>query len=256
MANRIWQWHFGAGIVDTPSDFGYLGQPPAHPELLDWLASELMRGQWSIKRLQRALVLSDTYGQSSQWRADAAALDAEARWLWRFPPRRMTAEEIRDAILSVSGALRLEGGGPGFRLYRYLQDNVSTYVPLDSHGPDTWRRAVYHQNVRAQLVDVISDFDCPDPAAAAPKRATTTTPLQALTMLNHGFTLQMSEAWAGRLKHEHAELDSQVAAAFRQAYGREPTADELEEAGSLAESHSLAALCRALLNSSELIYVN
>lgn len=256
LANRIWQWHFGAGIVDTPSDFGYLGQPPAHPELLDWLASELIRGQWGIKRLQRMLVLSDVYAQSSQWRADAAALDAEARLLWRFPPRRMTAEEIRDAILTVSGTMRIDSGGPGFRLYRYLQDNVSTYVPLDNHGPETWRRAVYHQNVRAQLVDVISDFDCPDPAAAVPKRATTTTPLQALTMLNHGFTLQMSELWAKRLQCEYTDPESQVTAAFEQAYGRKVNLDELEAACALANEHGLAALCRALLNSSELIYVN
>lgn len=256
MANRIWQWHFGAGIVDTPSDFGYLGQPPVHPELLDWLANELLHGQWEIKRLQRMLVLSDVYGQSSLWQAEAADLDAEARWLWRFPPRRMTAEEIRDAILSVAGTIRLEGGGPGFRLYRYLQDNVSTYVPLDNHGPETWRRAVYHQNVRAQLVDVISDFDCPDPATAVPKRATTTTPLQALTMLNHGFTLQMSEAWAKRLEHEYADIETQVAAAFEQAYGRQPRSDEQEPACALVKEHGLAALCRAILNSSELIYVN
>lgn len=256
MVNRIWQWHFGSGIVDTPSDFGYLGQPPEHPELLDWLAAELMRGQWGIKRLQRMLVLSDVYAQGSQWRADAAAVDAQARWLWRFPPRRMTAEEIRDAILSVSAALRLERGGPGFRLYRFLQDNVSTYVPLDSHGPETWRRSVYHQNVRAQLVDVISDFDCPDPAAATPKRATTTTPLQALTMLNHGFTLQMSEAWAQRLEREQPAIDLQITAAFEQAFARSPTPDELQEACALAKAHGLAALCRALLNSSELIYIN
>jgi hypothetical protein len=131
------------------------------------------------------IVLSETYRQSSAYRPEAAQLDADSRLLWRFPPRRLTAEEIRDTLLMTAGQLNLEGGGPGFRLYRYLQDNVATYIPLDEHGPETYRRAVYHQNARASLLDLLTEFDCPDNAFSTPRRASTTTPLQALTMMNH-----------------------------------------------------------------------
>ncbi len=203
IANRVWQWHFGAGLVDTPSDFGYLGQRASHPELLDWLSNELLQRDWHTKSLHRDILLSRTFAQSSQWNEHASAVDAGARLLWRYPPKRMTAEEIRDTVLSVASALQYTGGGPGFRLYKFMQDNVCTYTPLDEHGPETWRRSVYHQNARAQFVDVMSDFDCPDPAGAVPKRPATTTPLQALTMLNHSFTLHMAQRWAERLEREN-----------------------------------------------------
>ena len=149
LANRIWHYHFGTGIVETPSDFGYMGGRPTHPELLDWLARQIQQHGWRLKPLHRQILLSETYRQSSAFRADAAAVDADSRYLWRFPPRRLAAEEIRDTMLSVAGKLDPKMGGPGFRLYRYLQDNVSTYIPLDEHGPETYRRAVYHQNARA-----------------------------------------------------------------------------------------------------------
>ncbi|MFO1063612.1 MAG: DUF1553 domain-containing protein [Pirellulales bacterium] len=255
IANRLWHWHFGTGLVDTPSDFGYLGGKPSHPELLDALAGELLRSDWSIKRLQRTVLLSETYRQSSQWHEEAGRSDSQSRLLWRYPPRRMTAEEIRDAMLTVTQSMNLQAGGPGFRLYRYLQDNVSTYVPLDVHGPETWRRAVYHQNVRAQLVDVMSDFDCPDPASAAPRRAATTTPLQALTMLNHSFTIQLAEHWSKSLKQSSNATDQQITAAFRSAFNREPTAEERADSSAFIAQAGLESWCRALLNSSELIFV-
>ncbi|HEY1068220.1 MAG TPA: PSD1 and planctomycete cytochrome C domain-containing protein, partial [Pirellulales bacterium] len=144
LANRIWQYHFGTGIVDTPSDFGYMGGRPTHPELLDWLAGELLTNGWRIKPLHRLLMTSQAYRQSGDWRENAARADADSRLLWRFPPRRLSAEEVRDALLSVAGKLDLTPGGPGFRLYEYQQDNVATYVPLDVHGPATYRRAIYH----------------------------------------------------------------------------------------------------------------
>ena len=176
LANRVWHYHFGAGIVDTPSDFGHMGSRPTHPELLDWLARQLLQNDWKLKPLHRTIMTSRAYRQSSEWRAAAAREDADSRLLWRFPPRRLTAEEIRDTLLSVTGKLDFTMGGPGFRLYQYQQDNVATYVPLDEVGPETYRRAVYHHNARASRVDVLSDFDCPDPAFAAPKRAATITP--------------------------------------------------------------------------------
>ncbi|MBI1372119.1 MAG: DUF1553 domain-containing protein [Phycisphaera sp.] len=257
LANRLWHWHFGTGIQSTPSDFGYMGGRPTHPELLDWLARQLHASGWQLKPLHRLIVTSQTYRQSSAFRDDAAQVDSDARLLWRFPPRRLSGEEIRDSELAIAGKLDTRMGGPGFRLYEYQQDNVATYVPLDRFGPETYRRAVYHQNARAQRVDVMTDFDCPDPAFAAPRRSATTTPLQALTMLNHNFTMDMAGALAERLQREAGkDAASQVRRAFLLAFAREPSADEADAAQRLITQHGLRALCRALLNSNELIYIN
>lgn len=252
LANRVWQWHFGTGIVDTPSDFGYLGSQPTHPELLDYLAARLVANGWRLKDLHREILLSRVYQQSSAHRDDGARVDGASRLLWRFPPRRLSAEEIRDSLLFVSGRLQLEPmGGPGFRLYKFTQNNVCTYFPLDQHGPETYRRAVYHQNARASVVDVLNDFDLPDIAFAAPKRANTTTPLQALTLLNHSFTLDMAAALAKRV--EGPEV---VDAAYQIVFQREPTASESDAAHALINQHGLRAFCRALLNANELLHVD
>ena len=256
LANRVWQHHFGTGIVDTPNDFGYMGGRPTHPELLDFLANYLIENDWRLKPLHRLIVSSQTYRQSSEWREKAARIDGDSRLLWRFPPRRLSAEEIRDTILQVAGKLDTRMGGPGFRLYEYQQDNVATYVPLDAHVPETYRRAVYHQNARASVVDLMTDFDQPDCAFSAPERANTTTPLQALTLLNHSFTLDMAKALATRLKEEAgANSDDQIQLAFLLCYGRKPGPEELKDCGALLEEHSLEAFCRVLLNTSEMIYV-
>ncbi len=282
LANRGWQHHFGIGLVDTPSDFGFLGSKPTHPELLDYLASRLIANSWKLKPLHREILLSRTYQQSasgilpptdsgrpaedlfpqsnktksvrlpeSVGGHPGLKLDKDARLLWRFPPRRLSAEELRDTMLTVAGKLQLEPmGGPGFRLYKFTQNNVSTYFPLDVHGPETYRRAVYHQNARASVVDVLNDFDLPDIAFAAPKRANTTTPLQALTLLNHGFTLDMAKALAARIQTGDA-----VTQAYRFAFQREPTAKEHEAARKLIATHGIESLCRALLNANELLYL-
>ena len=256
LANRLWHYHFGTGIVDTPSDLGYMGGRPTHPKLLDYLATRLQSYGWRLKPMHRLIMTSQAYRQSSRHRPDAARIDGDARYLWRFPPRRLTAEEIRDTVLSISGVLNLSMGGPGFRLYRFMQDNVCTYEPLDRHGPGTYRRAVYHQNVRASVVDLMTDFDQPDCAFAAPRRAETTTPLQALTMLNHDFTLAMAETMAARITEEVGdESATQVRRAFRLAYAREPDPDETDACVDLVRRHGLAALCRTLFNTSELIHL-
>lgn len=257
MVNRLWHYHFGTGLVATPSDFGYMGSPPSHPELLDWLAREWQRAGGRWKPLHRLIVTSQTYRQSATFRADAARVDADARLLWRFPPRRLTAEELRDAMLQTAGKLNLSMGGPGFRLYKYLQDNVATYLPLDVHGPETYRRAVYHQNARAAPVDLLADFDCPDNAFAAPKRSSTTTPLQALTMLNHSFAVDMASALAERIESEAASADvaARVDRTFLLTFGRTPEADERKQAIELVNKFGLRALCRALLNANEFLYV-
>lgn len=258
LANRLWQHHFGTGIVDSPGDFGFLGGRPTHPELLDWLAMQIHRHGWRLKPLHREIMLSQTYRQSGAYRAECARLDAGSRFLWRFPPRRLEAEEIRDTMLSVSGQLKPAMGGPGFRLYRYLQDNVATYVPLDRHGAETYRRAVYHQNARASSVDFLTDFDCPNNAFPAPARVTTTTPLQALTMMNHSFTHDMARAMAERLEREagRGDIARQISLGFALAFGRSAAATEIKAATAVVRVRGLIAFCRALLNSNELIYVN
>lgn len=255
LANRLWQYHFGTGIVDTPSDFGYLGGRPTHPALLDWLACEVMNSGWKLKPLHKLIMTSQAYRQSSGWREDQAKIDAASRFLWRFPPRRLAAEEIRDSLLSMTGKLDMSMGGPGFRLYEYQQDNVATYVPRDLHGPETYRRAVYHHNARASRVDVLTDFDCPDPAFAEPRRASTTTPLQALTLMNHQFSVDMANSFAARLEHESADPAARVTRAFLLAYGRRPTAVELAEGVAIVEKHGFKTFCRAILNSNEFIFI-
>jgi hypothetical protein len=258
LANRLWHYHFGKGIVATTSDFGYMGEKPTHPELLDWLARQLIDGGWRLKRLHKLIVTSQTYQQASAYREDAARVDADSRLLWRFPPRRLAAEEIRDTILFVAGKLEEQGGGPGFRLYEYTRDNVATYTPLDRFGPDTYRRSIYHQNARASFVDVLTDFDAPDCAYSVSRRVATTTPSQALALMNHSFTIDMANAFAARVAEEAGSdgIANQVDRAFALAFGREPDPTERSAALALIAKHGLRAFCRAILNASELIYVH
>lgn len=256
LANRVWQYHFGTGIVATPSDFGYLGERPSHPELLDWLAQQLLAQNWQLKPLHRLIMTSQAYRQSGEWREQASSIDADSRLLWRFPPRRLSAEELRDTLLQLTGKLDLRMGGPGFRLYEYQQDNVATYVPLDHFGPETYRRSIYHHNARSSRVDLLSDFDCPDPAFAEPRRASTTTPAQALTMLNHRFSVDMARFFAARVETETADLDSQLTRAFQLAFNRNPDPLEQTAGKELLQTHGLLALCRALFNSNELLHLD
>ncbi len=256
LANRIWQYHFGNGIVDTPSDFGFLGSQPTHPELLDFLSRKLIGYGWRLKPLHRDILLSQTYLQSSSFRDSAANKDKDSRLLWRFPPKRLSAEELRDTILMVSGKLQLEpAGGPGFRLYRFTQNNVCTYFPLDFHGPETYRRSVYHQNARASVVDILSEFDLPDNAFAAPKRSNTTTPMQALTMLNHSFILDMARALIERCGKE-LTLDDKITSSYGLVYQRSPTEVELTLARDYIATNGFENYCRVLLNTNELIYID
>ncbi|SIO57467.1 Planctomycete cytochrome C [Singulisphaera sp. GP187] len=257
LANRLWHYHFGTGLVDTPSDFGFMGGRPSHPELLDWLASRLVDDGWRLKPLHRLIMTSMTYRQASTYRESAARVDGTSRSLWRFPPRRLAAEEVRDTMLMVAGLLDPQMGGPGFKLYAYFQDNVATYVPLDRPGPETHRRGVYHHSARASYLDVLSDFDCPDNAFGTPRRASTTTPLQALTMLNHGFSVETARAFADRLGREAGSAPAdQCRRGFVLTFGRAPTDDEVAHGCRLIDQHGLPAFCRALLNASEMISID
>lgn len=257
LANRLWHYHFGTGIVDTPGDFGYMGGRPTHPELLDYLARRIKENGWLLKPVHREIVLSAAYRQSATWQAEAAGVDRDDRLLWRFPPRRLSAEELRDSMLAVAGVLDVEkASGPGFRLYAYHNDNVSTYVPLDHVGPETYRRAVFHQNARAATVDLLAEFDLPDCAFTSPRRSSTTTPLQALTLLNHSFTLDVAARFAERLARECGDdRAAAVRRAFVLAFGREASVEEVAAGERVIAGHGLATFCRAMLNANEMIYV-
>jgi hypothetical protein len=268
MANRVWQSHFGTGIVDTPSDFGKNGGTPTHPALLDWLACELMKPTkpthshawafrpWSLKHLHRLIVTSATYRQSSRATEIGLKRDAADRLLWRYPPRRLEAEAIRDSILAVSGKLDLTTGGPGFDLFEPNGNYVKVYTPKTEFGSETFRRMIYWAKPRMQLDDTFGAFDCPDGGQIAPKRNVSTTPLQALNLLNSPFVLQQAGYFADRLRHEAGDdMTAQVKRAFQLAFGRSPAPEEADAAARLVRRHGLPALCRALFNTNEFMSI-
>jgi hypothetical protein len=261
IVNRLWQHHFGTGIVSTPSDLGLNGARPSHPELLDWLASELVEPaaggpRWSLKHIHRLILLSATYRQASAASPAGIERDAQARLLWRFPPRRLEAEAIRDAMLAISGRLDRSLGGPGFDLFEPNTNYVKVYTPTREFGPDTFRRMVYQSKPRMQLDDTFGAFDCPDAGQIAPRRSSSTTPLQALNLLNSPFVIQQAGFLAARLSQEAADdLPRQVARAFMLTFGREPSADELSAAIRLATAYGLPAFCRALFNANEFLMI-
>jgi hypothetical protein len=256
IVNRLWQNCFGTGIVETPSDFGANGARPSHPLLLDWLAVELINNQWSLKHIHRLIMLSATFRQQSRPRTDALAADATARLLWRFPPRRMEAEAIRDSILSVSGSLDLRIGGPGFSLFEVQPENVYHYFPKTSWGPADWRRMIYATKVRHEQDAVFGSFDCPDGNQSVPRRSQSTTPLQALNLLNSQFVVQQSERLAARIRRDVGpESGTQVNYAFELLLGRNPDSDEWQLSSNFVTQHGLEAFCRAMLNANEFLFV-
>jgi mono/diheme cytochrome c family protein len=253
MVNRIWQGHFGVGLVETPSDFGRNGARPSHPELLDWLASELVRGGWSMKHMHRIITLSATYRQSSRIDPAARALDADARLLWRFPSRRLEAEVIRDAMLAASGRLDSTMGGPGFNLFRQ-RGGLSGFTPIESFGGDGLRRMIYAHRVRRERDAVFGAFDCPDGGQSAARRGESTTPIQALNLFNSRFTVEESAAFAARVRSEAGDdAEAQVRHAYRLALGRDPDSEEMAEVVPVVREHGLDVLGRALFNSNEFL---
>lgn len=255
MVNRIWQAHFGTGIVATPSDLGRSGMPPSHPELLDWLAGEFIRSGWSVKHMQRLITLSATYRQLSDHDPAAAAIDAEARLLWRFPPRRLTAEELRDSMLAASGRLNLEMGGPGFNLFD-KRGGLSGFRPVESYQGDGLRRMIYAHKVRRERDAVFGAFDSPDGGQSAARRAESTTPIQALNLFNSRFTLEESAALATRIQYEvGSDPSAQLQQAWMIVLGRQPTPDESELAKPLVQQHGLTMLCRVLFNCNEFLFL-
>jgi Protein of unknown function (DUF1553)/Protein of unknown function (DUF1549)/Planctomycete cytochrome C len=271
MVNRIWQYHFGRGVVPTPSDFGMQGQPPTHPELLDYLASRFVEDGWSLRAMHRRMMLSRAYQMSSADDAANAKLDVDNEFLWHFPRRRLDAESIRDALLAVSGALDRSPGGP------HPFPAMPTW-DFTQHKPfkavyDTDRRSVYLMTQRIQRHPFLAIFDGADPNASTATRVTSTTPLQALYLMNDPFVHARASGFAKRLLSERPDDTSRVERAYQLLFGRPPTseetasardhlgrvADKLQNGGVSTDQITAKAwesLARGLMLSNEFVYVD
>ncbi|MFN7292430.1 MAG: PSD1 and planctomycete cytochrome C domain-containing protein [Pirellula sp.] len=259
IVNRIWQYHFGRGIVDSPNDFGRMGAAPSHPELLDYLACEFRDNGESFKWLHKLIVTSRAYRQSSQHDSHNAAIDSDNRYLWRMNRRRLSAEEIRDLQLWISGRLDKKMGGPGYYLFELERPEHSPhyeYHKFDPANPATHRRSIYRFVVRSQPDPYMTTLDCADSAQSTPQRNETLTALQALTMLNSKFSLTMAEHFAQRIESLSKEPSVQVAEAFELTTGRTPSPEELGMLETYRREHGLVNMCRVLFNLSELVYVD
>jgi hypothetical protein len=288
IVNRVWQYHFGRGIVATPSDLGLKGERPTHPELLDWLTSEFVANGWSLKQLHRLIMTSATYQQSSAYREAAAKVDEANKLLWRFPRQRLEGEIIRDSGLAVAGLLNTKMGGPS--VFPELPTGMPTPRggwKVNDDSSERNRRSIYvfvRRNTRYPLFD---SFDMPDPHESCPRRNVTTGPLQALTLLNSKLTLEWAQRFAGRvLEIGGPGFDRQVDASFRLAFGRLPDNSERRMVHAFFETHgaiiaerqqkgeplalppdlsasvepahaaTLVDFCHMLINANEFVYVN
>lgn len=254
MVNRIWQWHFGQGLVSTPSDFGKSGTPPTHPELLDWLAQKFIDSGWSVKHMHRLILLSQTYRQSSVIDPIASQIDGDVRWLWRYPSRRMEAESIRDSMLYVCGQLDGTMYGRGFDLFQQ-RGGLSGFQPVESLTENNRRRMIYAHKVRRESEAVFGAFDCPDAGQSTAVRRESTTPIQALNLLNSRFALECSSLLASRVEGlVGSDPSLQIQRAYLLALSRLPTQDEIRDATPVVSRHGLRVLCRALFNCNEFLF--
>ena len=260
IVNRVWHYHFGQGIVATPSDFGRMGAAPTHPELLDWLAVEFCDGGGSLKALHRLIVNSATYRQSSAGVDAFEAIDSGNQYLWRQNRRKLEAEAIRDAVLATAGTLDLTMGGPGWQDFKIEHPEHSPHWRYDLADPEdkaTWRRGVYRFIVRSQTQPFMTVLDCADPSMRVEKRNQSISALQALALLNNGFMTTQARHFAARVEREAgSDVASQVELAVRLAFGRPATAEERAALGSLTDAHGLANTCRAILNLNEFSFVD
>ncbi len=272
IVNRIWQGHFGEGLVHTENDFGVMGYPPTHPELLDWLAESLVKSGWKLKDLHRQIVLSKTYGQASTWREEAGKIDQENKSLWRFPYRRLDAEPIRDAILASNGTLNPKLGGPG--IYPKIAAEVLAGQSRPGNGwgksppEEAARRSAFIFVKRSLLVPFFELMDLPDTTTSCEQRNVSTIPTQALTLLNSEFMHEQAKLLARRLEREcGSDQQKQITRAYRLTLGRDPAAEELEQSLKFVQQRqasenkpesegALAAFCLVLYNLNEFFYVD
>jgi hypothetical protein len=264
-ANRLWQHHFGTGLVASPENLGYSGAPPSHPELLEWLATELADRGWRAKRWHRLILTSSAYRQVSAPREGAPRVDPENRWLWCYPVRRLDAEAVRDAMLAASGELDGSLGGP------YVPTKVTEEgeVVVDEADGGALRRSLYLQQRRTQVPSLLDAFDAPSIVTTCTRRSNSTTPLQSLSLLNSGFVAARARALARRAAEQvGTDLDCRVRFAFLAAIGREPGADELSAARAFlqsqpelypgrpdAEERAWSDLCQMILASNAFLFI-
>ncbi len=260
--NRVWHYHCGCGIVDTPSDFGFNGGRPSHPELLDWLAARFVDSGWDVKELHRLIVTSATYCQASQV-ADAAAeaIDADNRLRWRFNRRRLEGEEVRDAMLAVSGALNSQLGGPSYRDMQVsggvMGTNAEFTDPTHEFSETTCRRTIYRLWARSGNLPMLESLDCPDPTVMSPERTRTITPLQALSLLNGPFAEECAKRFAARLNDDTGgDQHDRIVRAYRLAFGRRPTDREMNLAREFIDEQGLEQFCLVLMNTNAFLFVD
>jgi hypothetical protein len=270
MVNRLWEWTFGRGIVGTPNDFGRQGDPPSHPELLDWLATEFVQRGWSVKSMQRLMLLSNTYRMSTQFDENSAKVDPTNKLLWRMNRRRLEAEQIRDSILLAAGDLNYKAGGPSVVPPLTKEEMAGmrdqSQWPVWSDPAEYTRRSVYVYVKRGFRMPMLESFDMPDTSLSCERREATTVAPQALTLINGEFSLEQGEAFAASLKKECGDNSAAwVQTAWKRALGRAPSADERQKALDFLASHvgggahtasGLTELCLMLFNMNEFIYID
>jgi hypothetical protein len=261
MVNRIWQHHFGEGIVRTTSNFGKTGQPPSHPELLDWLATEFVRSGWSVKHMHRLMLTSEAYKRSSDDSEQGLAKDQENRLFWRAPRQRLEAEILRDSILSVAGTLDLDVGGEAVRPYinpDLIQSSTGRrWDGSDIGDPETWRRSVYVFQKRSIRYPMFEAFDQPDMVGHCAARTESTVAPQALLLMNNAAIFRQAKFFAQRLLLEAgAEPEAQVDRAFELALARAPRPDERAQAVAFIEGNptGLVDFCQTMFNLNEFVY--
>jgi mono/diheme cytochrome c family protein len=255
IVNRVWHHHFGTGFVSTPGDFGTAGERPSHPALLDWLARRFIDHGWSLKWLHREIVMSTTYRQDSRPVASAVAVDPDTRLVWRYPPQRLDAESIHDAMLSAAGVLDLAMGGPGVVIYHPKLQQFDEWRPREDPGPAAWRRMIYLAKMRGSDDGMFKVFDLPDCGQVRDKRGDSTTPLQALNLMNGPFTVRAAGGLADRLRREAgSDPAAQVERLFAILFARPPTPAELRACVDTLQSENLETVCRAAFNANEFLF--
>ena len=264
--NRLWHHVFGQGLVSTPSDFGTAGASPSHPDLLDWLATELVSPSipdgattsatpWSTKHVLRLLVSSRAFRQASSPRQAALSVDARNRLLWRFAPRRLEAEVIRDAILMASGRLDEQVGGRSYRIHN-VKKRYAQWEVVDNHGPETWRRMLYQERMRRVDDQLFTAFDFPDCGQVRATRPVSTTPLQALNLLNSPFVIEQSQSIAARAFDDaDGHLPEAIDRCFAVLLSRPPTAQERAASAAITNADDLPWLCRAIVNANAFTFL-
>jgi hypothetical protein len=265
IVNRVWHYHFGRGLVDTPNDFGRMGGKPSHPELLDWLALWFRdEAHGSIKALHELILTSATWRQSSQTRQGHSG-DSDNRLLWRQNRSRLAAEEMRDTMLLISGQLDSTMGGPAAIQFihrdkaTFNTDGAPAFLDYENFDPDSpaaRRRAVYRFLFRTVPDPLMDALDCPDGGSVTPVRSVSTTVLQALATLNDSFLIRQCEHLATRISRAHSRTEDQVQVLYRFMLQRDPTADESCKLIQYTRNHGLANACHLLMNSNEFMYLD